>query len=145
MSAWMVTDTHLSALVQEAVVRGIVPPADADGLWCRMKWENHYALHCRYGDELIWDDSTEVPCARTSVEAPLDPWAVLKGISCWGYQCAEFDGWDQTAAHITMNGLGDVLRLELGLVDDDQHYRSEYDRAPWGIDMWGDVIAQRVP
>jgi hypothetical protein len=141
MSAWMTTDIHRSALVQEAIVRGLVAPAEADRLWQRLTWDNHYALHCRYGDELEWDSWEDVPVERTAIEAPLNPWAVLKAISCWNYQCAEFDGWDQTTAHILMQDVWDLICLELDVLDDQPYNDPRYNDPPWGVDAWEQVLA----
>lgn len=141
MSAWLTSNVHRSALTQEAAVRGIIPFTDADRLWQQMTWDNHYALHIRYGDAIDWDSWEDVPLERESVEAPLDPWVILKLISCWGYQCAEFDGWDKTAAHITMEAVAQHICAELDIPFDHYHGHEKYDAAPWGIDKWEEVTA----
>lgn len=148
MSAWMTSDVHRSALVQEAIVRGLIPPHDADQLWQRMTFDNHLALFVRYGDQLPVDSWEDIQVRREVVEAPLNPWGILKGISCWNYQCAEFYGWDQTTAHLLMDALVDLISLELGVPRDDHpdtyFYRPEYNDAPWGINSWEQIIARRV-
>lgn len=137
----MTTDTHISALVQEAIVRKLITPADGDALFQQMKWENQYALHVRYGDPLPWPEWQMVPTrGRTIAEAPLDPVVVLKNIDCWSYQCAEYQGYDETTAAILMSGLRDLIMVELGRGEHDVYQLPGYHDACWGIDVWSDVV-----
>lgn len=142
MSAWMTSDIHRSALVQEAVVRGVIWPEQADELWQRMTFDNLWALHCRYGDPMPVDNSEDLEVKRTHVEHPLDPWVLLKSISCWNYQCAAFDQWDQTTAHRYIDQLRELLMAELG-VDDETYYAHPFWSKcdVWGIDRWEQVMA----
>lgn len=141
MSAWLTSDVHRSAIVQAAVVEQIIDPSEANDLWLRMTWDNHYALHCRYGDELPAEEYTELECNRSAVEHPLNPYDVLKLISCWNYQCAEFDGWDRTVAHITVNRLWTKLLADLGHPDyDDLYAQRRYHSAPWGVASWKELL-----
>lgn len=155
MSAWLCTDTHISALVQQAVVEGLVQPGlEADNLWAKMRYDNLHALAMRYGDHEP-EDWTNVIVNRSMVEAPLHLPTIWKNINCWEYQCAEFDGWDDTEAHMIMTAL--QTRIEIAtlghVIDkgDEQFMSTSYnelsrqadERAPhghcWGIDRWEDV------
>lgn len=157
MSAWLCTDTHISALVQQAVVMGVVEPGlEADNLWAKMKYDNLHALAVRYGDHEP-EDWTNVIVNRSMVEAPLHKPTIWKNIGCWQYQCAEFDGWDQTEAHMTMRTLRELIEVDLlgkVIIDlddgdsfDDENYqdlkRRADERAPsghcWGIGRWENV------
>ena len=137
MSAWQVSDTHLSALVQSAVVEQVIPPFMADELWKRMKWNNMWALHVRYMDDApeTW---TKVELNRDSIEAPLRPAAVWKGIRCWGYQCAEWDGFDQTPEYKIMEELAKKLQYDNHIPDEMGHDWANDE--PWGISEWKEIV-----
>ena len=138
MSAWMVTDVHLSALVQEAMVRGLCQPDDMDSLWQQMKFSNQYALHCRYGDRLPFDEPSKIPVDRSSIEAKLDPIVVHKNIRCWNYQCAEYDGYHEIGCAVLMTELEKLIEIEHDV--DDMYAVPGYEEAPWGIQSWGEIM-----
>lgn len=156
MSAWLCTDLHLSALVQSAVVQGVIANPTADNLWAMMRYDNLYALHCLYHDECP-EDWTNVEVNRVTINAPLYGPAVWKHIRCWMYQCAEWPEWDQTYAHQLMRELMRKIEMViLGTHIDHRHTDSGFngklyvmldemaDRFDakghaWGITDWYDV------
>ena len=134
----MVTDVHLSAMIQAAVVEGVIDIRKADYWWREAKWQNLYALHCRYRDPLEIDgepieEPQDIPSERTSVEAPLRPEVIEHIIACWGYQCAEFDGYDDTRISHVMDQV--VATLKAKYPDMDWEQRD----LPWGISDWAEV------
>jgi len=133
VSAWLVTDIHISALTQAAVVEGIIHPDRRMELAQRMKQNNLLALHHRYRDEAPPDDPTEIELELTTVEAPLRPDVIVDGFRCWNYQCAEYDGYDDRIEYKVMGQL--VAKLH------EQHVIHKSDR--WGIDNWDQVIDTR--
>lgn len=134
----MTTDVHMSALVQEAMVRGLCQPDDMDSIWQQMKFSNQYALHRRYGDRLPFDEPSKIPVDRSYVEAPLNPVVIHKSVACWMYQCAEYDGYDQIGPAVLVIEMQKLIENELGY--EDMYHHPDYNDAPWGIDSWGDVI-----
>ena len=135
MSAWLCSDIHLSVIIQAAAVEGIIDHRTADYWWREAKWQNLYALHCRYGDALEVDGEQvdqpqDIRCNRTSVEAPLRPDVVVRAIEAWDYQCSEFDGYDQTRISQLMYSL--IARLKGDNSDIDFDTRD----LPWGVDAW---------
>lgn len=159
MSAWMTTDVHRSAIVQQMIVSEVIAPKIADDVWKRMTFTNHYALHCRYGDPLPYDNWQEVELNRDFIEAPLHLPTIWKNISCWQYQCAEFPDWNEDYAVRLSRELSRKIEREVlgyDLVDDtDPMYEKGYDALSntaderargghcWGIDSWDDVIDHR--
>ncbi len=135
MSAWLVTDVHLSAIIQQAIVEGHIDPSEADEYWLKMRMDNLYALHVRYGDRMPERDDVEV--VRSSVEAPLNPRVIAKSINCWSYQCAEFDGYTETTAHIMADQLLAKLMDKYNFTHDTMDPDSTL---PWGLQSWGDAI-----
>jgi len=146
VSAWLTSDVHVSAIVQQACVEGLIPFSEADQWWARAKWQNHYALHCRYGDTMPCDDAEDMKVRRTSVEAELHPGKVYDLVRCWNYQCAEFADYEKTPVSILMEGLGQVLAAkhpEMFDAHDDGHggvYYTTKDQTCWGIVEWDEVI-----
>lgn len=137
MSAWLTSDDHISAMVQHGVVSGMILPDEADEYWQRAKWQNQYALHCRYGDDLDHDDHTDIPLNRRTIEAPLDRAVILKQIQCWFYQCAEFEGFDQTKVSLKFTDITDVIAAELDAEGADP---DSFFNAPWGIESIEEAI-----
>lgn len=146
MSAWLTSDVHVSALVQQACIEGLIDWKEADIWWNRAKWQNHYALRCRYGDTLPAETAEDLICHRTTVEAELHPGRVFDLYRCWNYQCAEFDGYDETAVSILMRNLGQVLVAkypDMFIEHDDGNggfYYNSKDQTCWGITDWDEVI-----
>lgn len=133
MSAWLVTDTHISALTQAAVQYQIIHPDQRLELAQRMKQNNLLALHHRYRDDAPPDDFTEIEIDLTTVEAPLRPDVLVDGFRCWDYQCMEYDGYNERIEYKLMGQL--VAKLH------EQHVIHKSDR--WGIDSWDQVIDTR--
>lgn len=146
MSAWLTSDVHVSALVQQACIEGLIDWKEADIWWNRAKWQNHYALLCRYGDELPAENAEDLECRRTTVEAELHPAKVFDLWRCWNYQCAEFEGYDKTAVSILLEGLSTVLVYKYPEFFDAHdngdggfYYDSKIETT-WGITDWDEVI-----
>lgn len=146
MSAWMTSNVHRSALTQAALVNGIIDSyTQAEDLFDELTRCNRLALHYRYGNRHPDDMPPE---QRQVVEAPLDPHVIIFNISCWGYQCSEYEAFDQEPCEQTMQRLKHKLLEDLGFAGDEDGwsdwykvYRRESD-LPWGIHTWEDVIQQ---
>lgn len=136
MSAWLVTDTHINVIVQSMIVEDLLSVRRSGQIRRLMKWMNHRALHVRYGNEL--PDLTEVELVDETVEAPLDDAVVRKSLTCWEYQCAEYD-WADAEEPVVL--LATQLRERL-----DARNPRGYDNdpnLPFGLDSWDQAIDHR--
>ena len=132
MSAWLVTDTHISAMTQAAAEHGIIPADKRMELGKRMKQNNLLSLHYRYRDPAPPEDFSEIELVLTTVEAPLRPSVIVDGFRCWSYQCMEYDGFDQRIEYLHLVDLMKVLTEKYTINKTDV----------WGIDSWDQVIDQ---
>jgi hypothetical protein len=146
MSAWIVSKTHIDALVRAGIRAHIIDPTDSMGTdgfgytgkkgptdWGRLLWlENLRSVQHRYPRE----NSTELPgpCPTPFPDAydfagnyhmPILPAVnVLKAIACYEYQSCEHPGWEDSEAHRFCQALKNAAITWL----------PGYDSAPWGID-----------
>ena len=130
MSAFQVTDVHLSAMVQGMGQLGMLS-LDADDMWIQLYHDNAVALFFRYNDELV--DITEVESKRTVAEAPLDLRKVYGAAQCWSYQCAEWKGYEDTYAHRAVTAMIEAIEKELG-----EDIKESYEA--WSVTTWADVV-----
>ena len=140
MSAWIVTNHHIDALVHAATRR-----ASLTGVLCyRFQGENHHCLdpdavgrvllaECVKSVAYRYSDDTDetLPGSdarphryryRPPTELPIV--TLLKAIDCYEYQSCEHPGWRKSEAFALCQALRDRLVHEL----------PGYDDAPWGID-----------
>lgn len=140
MSAWLVSEAHIDALVQAAVVDGLVEvrAATATG---RMLWrENMLSLAYRYDDPI--DEEALDGYRFEGIEAPLDDAVILHLAECYRYQTCEHVGWSGSdAARLTA-----ALTSLIGA----RHPAWPRDGAgdpippgdlPWGIDDIAEAVA----
>ena len=144
MSAWMTSRTHRSALTQAAVINQIIDFKEAGWLFNELTRCNRLALHHRYSDphpSVLDDEHREV------VEAPLDTNVLLRNITCWMYQCSEYDDFSKEPCVQVMDELENHLLQCLGYPPDSMGYDDWRDTIrkcnidlPWGIETWDQVI-----
>lgn len=144
MSAWMTSRIHRSALAQAAMIEGVVSEREVGWLFDELTRCNRLALHYRYGEP---HPNNMPPEHREVVEAPLDPHVLIFNISCWGYQCSEYDTFDAEPAEQSMQELKAKLLTKLGYPGDEdgwaQWYKEhrQHNELPWGIEGWEQVVA----
>ncbi len=93
MSAYLVSDTLISALVSAAATYGTLQePAELAAE--RLKLENARSLIARYGS---WEGCEE-PCEYKQRVNYLHPVSVLAAIDCYTYQACEHEGWTESSA-----------------------------------------------
>ncbi len=110
MSAYLVSDIHISALVSAAAAYGTLnEPAElaAD----RLKLENARSLIARYGS---WEGCEE-PCQFTPRANQLTADEILGALSCYEYQACEHAGWSASNAHGFCASLEAAVRLKSGI------------------------------
>lgn len=152
MSAWIVSENHITALVCAGLrfshpgddLRYRVPAGDSFVVERlshanatevgQMLWlENRASVNHRY------EEDTEIPAYEYPVKPmvpgmyailtgpephPYTPVEILKLLSCYEYQSCEHDGWETSAAKAYCDALRNAAIDAL----------PGYDAAPWGID-----------
>lgn len=132
MSAWIVSDNHINALVDVGlrgpagcrewyhVVYGIgaLTSGRANEVGSDLLKENYRSVNYRYRENDEAPAFTFDPNQRriSTVEA-------LKAIHCYEYQACEHPEWEQSDAHKFCTKLRHSL----------EHYLPGYEEAPWGI------------
>jgi hypothetical protein len=132
MSAWIVSKTHIDALVQAGIEREMVRPEEADEFG-RMLWaENLASIHYRYPDTRE-NGEYPGPIDFTAEDVETYTYEPLEGSSltaegvvhaaalCYDYQTCEHDEYTGSKAEQFANMLAKLTdREEIG--------------GPWGID-----------
>ncbi|MBS3648819.1 hypothetical protein KEU06_09395 [Pseudaminobacter sp. 19-2017] len=152
MSAWMVSNAHVTAMISCAVAlfresdsfsefrlangktaaRHALATADLTELGKLLLQENAKSLDARYpgdkgssdGDMYHQEEIDSYVYARDSHAAGQDVGFLAKLISCYAYQSCEHDGWETSAAKQWCDWAQEVGISVL----------PSYKRAPWGYD-----------
>jgi hypothetical protein len=142
MSAFLVSDAHLDALVTVALF-GVAESTAASGRWFSpyvfnrpvcvnsasrlgelLLRENEASVNARYpNDKTAPAPAYAYPFNRLPVK-PIGAVAALKLVKCYEYQACEHDGWDASDAKKFCSHLTSSLINSL----------PGYDAAPWAID-----------
>jgi hypothetical protein len=137
MSAWIVSKTHIDALVTAGVDRALDYPGPFDrglpianmtdtagmDLWR----ENYISVNHRY------DRSDTVPQYHLGEPVRLPAIWLQKLIHCYEYQSCEHPGWEQSHAFAYCSLLARTLGDEFVQTHTEAEFEAEYERAPWGI------------
>lgn len=139
MSAWIVSKTHVDALVQACVIERIITPEQATELGKHLWQENHRSVNYRYGER------KRTPAYEfRGVEAPLDDAVIRRNIECYWYQTCEHPENEcyNAAEGKPLGLLAAALDARHGEGFEDQAERERGARLPWGIDRWDQVIVK---
>jgi hypothetical protein len=130
MSAWMCSDTHLSALANAMVEAGIVPDRRAEEYFTMLVAQNKASLDARYEDaaDMYEVNNKFLHSARFASNAE-----AVKNCHCYAYQACEDDGWDDSEAKACVDALEAVILNKLGKTYDRLNNTPEYNAAKWGI------------
>jgi hypothetical protein len=137
MSAWIVGRAHIDVLVQALAEGEHVTDVDPDELGRRLWRENLVSVATRYpndgdgerpGPIGFRDSDVDTYVYRRPTER-IDPTGVLYAVSCYQYQCAEYDGWDRVEAQAWVNRLREALTAH---PDVDPH--PDFGTYPWGFE-----------
>jgi hypothetical protein len=122
VSAWIVSKTHIDALVQ-ALIEADLIEADKATATGKMLWrENHKSINARYGASPRTPAYTYTPLEGRAFDAP----AVIQSAAvCYDYQTCEHEGYRSSKARLF------VLALA-GMVKDSE--RHDGLKGPWGVD-----------
>lgn len=135
MSAFIVTNTHVNALVTFAVDRRIsfyfannrteITARNAAEIGRELMDENVRSVATRYHSGLSADEALAGNNFRFErFNTPLTPVEVIKACHCLSYQCCETDAWEATKAYCILNAIQGKATTSL----------PGYEKAPWGID-----------
>lgn len=141
MSAWTVTQTHISTLVS-AAMRFEVPyngepvnllnaTAIGQDLWN----VNYQSVNYRYSEHEPTPEYTFSP-------VDMDAAAIFKQVGCYAYQSCEDPTWTSTAAYAFTEALESEIVQSLNLTPERITKTSAYEQAPWGVD---DVQPEYIP
>lgn len=123
MSAWIVSQKHIRAIVTGAIRYDIIKADDAQRVGALLVAENRASVNSLYHES-----NAVLPYEH--VRVPLDEIALLKQCACYVYQTCEHATWEQSEAYRVV----EKLRAELRNVLPDGVEDSEaYDSAPWGV------------
>ena len=130
MSAWLVSDAHINALVEGAIRLGVIESADAYKTGSMLRRANTKSIRARYGE---WRcDAPETyyrPAYRYwTPRQPLSDVSLLKNVGCYDYQTCEYDAYERSAAWRFVKQMERVLAL-YGVTWESPGYSE----APWGI------------
>jgi hypothetical protein len=141
MSAWMVSNAHIDALVGArslvpALGGGFDPPKPDFEIGRMLAQQNIRSLHTRYpGDAHEMYEAGLPNGYKPRPSTFRDPVVLLKACACYAYQSCESDDWDETPAADYISRLRAALLKLLGLgADADEANLSGYDSAPWGLE-----------
>jgi len=142
MSAWIVSQTHIDALVKSGIEREMVRPDEADDFGKMLWQENLNSIHYRYTDtETNGNYPGPIGFSQKDVEnykftmmegSSLDfPDVVHASARCYAYQSCEHPGYDNSKAAFFIKTLAQLTANEDNGID-----------GPWGTDE-RDIFVRR--
>jgi hypothetical protein len=138
MSAWLVSEVHVRAIVTAAKDAGILViglPADPQGMGRAMFAENMRSLRHRYDDaDSCWTEGKELERGFAFSEVRVAPVALLKACDCYDYQACETDDYERTPVARLVNAVRAYALGQLGMTLERAQASRAYDVAPWGLD-----------
>lgn len=131
MSAWLVSQTHIRALVTYARRNGL-HASDADAIGNALWRQNDRSLIARYEDRAAgyWT----LGQTYTHRDANLSPLTLLKACDCYDYQACETDDYEATLAGILIAVMQRHICAAVHMTEDQARRQPAYEAAPWGID-----------
>jgi hypothetical protein len=138
MSAFMVSDKHIDALVIFAVRHNVsfrvngnrvnVTKTNAEEIGQQLVDENFRSVNARYAERTEGyfgkAPTYKIEITKALSKPDLEPVVVIKQCHCYAYQACENDNWEQSAAFEIVNAIEAAAVRKL----------PGYDAAPWGID-----------
>jgi len=135
MSAYMVSDNHIHALVgymiRERIIyypndnaRMAVTADNAEEVGQILVDENYRSVNQRYQERTEGHFGKAPTYKFKGVRILPDALAMLKACNCYEYQAGENDDWEQSVAYKIVNAIKEHAIRKL----------PGYDDAPWGID-----------
>jgi len=130
MSAWLLGDTHINALVEGAIRLGVTERSDAQKTGAMLRRANTTSIRARYGRSRF--DTPETygrPAYRYwTPRQPLSDVSLLKNVGCYDYQTCEYVAYERSTAARFVKRMEGALALR-GVTRESPGYSE----APWGI------------
>jgi hypothetical protein len=121
MSAWMVSDNHINALINFELRSKFSSIRDPQAIGQLLVDQNVRSLVARYGKV---DGQRAAHTFKFTDTPPLAPVIILKQCDCYDYQAGETKDYQRTKAAKV------IARIRSAAID----ALPGYDDAPWGID-----------
>lgn len=130
MSAWLLPDAHMNALVDGAIRLGIIAPEDAQKTGAMLRRANTKSIRARYGYARYDTPETyDRPAYRyRAPREPLSDVSLFKNVGCYDYQTCEYDSYEKSPAARFVRRMKAALEAR-GI----SHESPGYAEAPWGI------------
>ena len=125
MSAFQVSDKHISQLVIGAMLLGCVKPGDMESIGGMLAEENALSVSYRYRGDAEPASFTFEPC-----DAPELP-ALVKLINCLNYQSCEHPEWETSEACKWLEMVKETATARWKRSK--AEWEKAYDDAPWGV------------
>jgi len=145
MSAWLVSKTHIDALVTYAIDHCVSPKPNPDEVGKLLWYENRKSLRYRYADaDDCWEDLKTLNTYRYE-PAYVSEVAIVKAVHCYAYQSCEHPGWEKSAAKRLSDVLEQRALKSLGVTYDQLAGRDHtgprrtklslaYNASAWGLE-----------
>jgi len=138
MSAFMVSDKHIDALVIFATRNGVdfkvngsrvkITKTNAEEIGQQLVDENYRSINARYAERTEGHfgkaPTYKIKITKALEKPDLEPVVIIKQCHCYAYQACETDNWEQSAAFAIIEAIQDAAIRKL----------PGYEAAPWGID-----------
>lgn len=138
MSAWIVSRAHIDVLVQALAEGEHVTDVDPDEIGRTLWRENLKSVAIRYpGDTGDGDRPGPISFRDEQVDTytyrrparRIEPTGVLYAISCYQYQCAEYEGWERTTGQQWLAPLRLALEAHPSV-----KLHPDFGEYPWGYE-----------
>ena len=129
MSAYVVSDAHINALVAWAVAKQVSYywngrrrdiQGDEQRIASVLYAENVRSVNARYREN---ETANGFRYVRKATDTKREPVAIIKACHCYSYQACETDDWQQSEAFAVVESINDMAQRNL----------PGYDAAEWGI------------
>ena len=140
MSAWLVSETHVAAIVTAAAEAGLTIPSRPDTLDAigrELFAENMRSLRHCYGDadaDEFWGEGDKLAVGYKHHHVTVAPFVLLKALACYDYQACETPTYEASEAASLTGALRAATLAQLGMTDDQARAHPAYRAAHWGLD-----------
>ena len=128
MSAWMVSDIQISAVIATALKMNIILEEEINGVGQNIVNANVKSLVYRYGEEELLNKHKFV----YTVSKDISKEQGYKYAKCIDYQCCEYPTWKNSKAYKFINQLCKSIESDLGKTYD--QILKEWDNLNWSCD-----------
>ena len=136
MSAFLVGNKTINAIVQGAIEEGIITTQEANKVGKKLLRANLYSLKVRYGDPMTIKETVNSYSFTKNYEKTSDH-QVIQACHCLDYQSCEYDSWRKSEACKIVDAVEEAKLKKLKLTVDEWYrvrdrIESEGTRLFWG-------------